>query len=720
MAESGPVDDGETQQEWGESRQPNAQTGQRSSEAPEASQAATRRGRAASPELSPGASPQPSRRATRQTRRKEQDDQSNEKANNVAEIADNAEGEENEDDWDSDTEYQHRFLAHLGKYAKDNGLESQLSPFQAIGDTVFGLYHLLQAVVAQDVQFEDVDWSEVAAHEALDLDGEDTAVTGQLREIYATNLRDFVANCHLYLDIEEDGDQEEEGEDVVMDDAQPQPEADRRQTEGPSHIPDTYDDFDKTPRGKLVSSPLVAPSTSKRSLYESQVTRSRKRRRLSASAEIPSTPDERLGVIRPSIEQDAVEEEEEADKEQPEVRSSTVKRRLFNVEVRDSQDDSQDAFTQAKKSQRRSGRTAGDPTLTKQDTAVDVTPSQQLHSEDLSAASPEGADTIARLRTSPTPKEVVPRTQASGATRTPQSSKSTEKTPRVSSKPTANEGQGSNKSPAKARRAANPDSPRHVPPAVVPPRRSLPAGFAGKKVQPRVPSSNPPQGPSSSHSPQALTSNNKAQPKTSSSISAKKPSSTSSPQTTTSSRRPQTVPEPNIYDPDSQDPQNEPPGRPRLTSGLSTLSDWINHYQSFYPRPIVNIGLKATTMTPGGQAAETMESLRQGKGIPTNYEGVWTERDDKGVEMVDAVEKELGETLYVAKGSNFNAKGKGTLDRRGKARKEKARLMDKHGEERMKTRLRFLEAQRNEAVNSKAGRIERWRQSMDASTGPGT
>ena len=412
----------------------------------------------------------------------------------------------------------------------------------------------------------------------------------------------------------------------------------------------------KTPASNNSQSEINEPSqpgpSQKRSQHQSQALPSRKRRRLSPNAEIPSTPDEALGVVRPSIE----DEQGEQQKGQSQKLSSSVQRRLFRVEVKDSQEDSQAAFTQAKTpGRRRSTQRPKEPiVLQTQTTGVDVTPSQQLHGEEAFASSVESKKTTMRRnasRSSPTPKEVVPRTQVSTQDRIPNPSKS----------------------PLKTRAPPRVNSPRYVPPAVVPPKRTLPTSFAHNAP------------------PSAIKATREKAP-------APRSASTNrlSP-TATSSHRAQ-VNNTHTYDPDSQDPLNEPPARPRLTSGLSTLDDWINHYQAFYPRPIVIIGLKATTMTPGGQAAETMESLKQGRGIPSNYEGVWTDRDDRGLAAVDRLERELGEELYVARGSSFKAKNKGTLDRRGKMRKEKARLMDKHGLERMKMRLRFLEADRKDGM----------------------
>jgi hypothetical protein len=104
-----------------------------------------------------------------------------------------------------------------------------------------------------------------------------------------------------------------------------------------------------------------------------------------------------------------------------------------------------------------------------------------------------------------------------------------------------------------------------------------------------------------------------------------------------------------------------------------------------YPHDIVVAALKATTLTPGGTAAHVMESLRSGQGLPQNYEGVWTDRDDRSLRLVVSA-GDLDRNVMDAQESRMLKK----------ARRERARLLHKHREERMNVRKAFLEAQDQE------------------------
>jgi hypothetical protein len=59
-----------------------------------------------------------------------------------------------------------------------------------------------------------------------------------------------------------------------------------------------------------------------------------------------------------------------------------------------------------------------------------------------------------------------------------------------------------------------------------------------------------------------------------------------------------------------------------------------------------------------------MQELRDGHGIPTNWEGVWTQRDDDSLRLVDSVD------MVASKPEDVQMK---------KARREWKRLVNKHG-----------------------------------------
>lgn len=98
-----------------------------------------------------------------------------------------------------------------------------------------------------------------------------------------------------------------------------------------------------------------------------------------------------------------------------------------------------------------------------------------------------------------------------------------------------------------------------------------------------------------------------------------------------------------------------------------------------YPQPIVIEALKHTTMTPGSLAALVMESLRDGRGVPTHHEGIWTDRGDRGLWQADAA-----------------ARGPEADPEEVRRAKEYRRLMHKHGRERIELRRRFLAAEATE------------------------
>jgi len=122
-----------------------------------------------------------------------------------------------------------------------------------------------------------------------------------------------------------------------------------------------------------------------------------------------------------------------------------------------------------------------------------------------------------------------------------------------------------------------------------------------------------------------------------------------------------------------------------VTPSLSTIEEYMIHYESLgYPRSIVKRALQATTMTPGGPAAFAMEHLNQRyKDLPSDIAGVWTDRDDRALRFV---------MLLSHDGQSLDREGKDRRERLllERARMKRARLLEKHGRQRMKLREKWL------------------------------
>ncbi|KAM3533815.1 hypothetical protein MY4038_002915 [Beauveria bassiana] len=140
----------------------------------------------------------------------------------------------------------------------------------------------------------------------------------------------------------------------------------------------------------------------------------------------------------------------------------------------------------------------------------------------------------------------------------------------------------------------------------------------------------------------------------------------------------------------AQPPPRPPVGPPasvaaarRPLSKDEEFEKHIQHYESLgYTRATVVEGLKRTTMVLG-LATVVMQSLRDGRGVPARYEGVWTDRDDEGLRLVVDVRPQALET---------DVRDKEVMKKVRKARRVRDRLMNKHGEERMALRIKYLKA----------------------------
>ncbi|RDA90987.1 hypothetical protein CP533_3109 [Ophiocordyceps camponoti-saundersi (nom. inval.)] len=117
-------------------------------------------------------------------------------------------------------------------------------------------------------------------------------------------------------------------------------------------------------------------------------------------------------------------------------------------------------------------------------------------------------------------------------------------------------------------------------------------------------------------------------------------------------------------------------GKRATSSGEQAIMEHVQHYVSLgYSERNVMAALKSTSLRPGGAASFVMQSLKEGKGIPTNVEGAWTERDDQDLLWADEV-KARGSSASEAEVKKANDKHK--------------RLNHKHGSENLKLRRRFV------------------------------
>ena len=62
----------------------------------------------------------------------------------------------------------------------------------------------------------------------------------------------------------------------------------------------------------------------------------------------------------------------------------------------------------------------------------------------------------------------------------------------------------------------------------------------------------------------------------------------------------------------------------------------VEYYMALgYPEGIVRASLEATTCDTG-EAAQLMERLKEGRGVPRDVGGVWTEEDNRGIALLDS------------------------------------------------------------------------------------
>ncbi|PNY26866.1 Telomeric repeat-binding factor 2-interacting protein 1 [Tolypocladium capitatum] len=445
-----------------------------------------------------------------------------------------------------------QFYSDLNDFVEASGAEIEIE--HDIGGKTIDLWRLNQAVDAQKVPLDEVDWIKAAEDLGYDWD-RNNQLPVALRQCYEANLVEFVEGLRSFGRDEEEDDQ---GPDEAHQQASP-PEA---------HVPSTPSD--QSVRKRLRDSQQLPSS------------RCAKRRRLSRDAEIPSTPDEKIGYpSRPHVSP---------------THSPSVQRNI----LRPGQTQSTDASQRLPPLPKQQLRGRRDPEaeaeriafetqiqpparLETQQSSFDVTPSQQLRSEELDA-------------------EPIPLNLERGR---PDAN-------RIREKETTLRGTGD--TGASTPMQANTKFPRRCLPVSF--RSSANRGPAGRLESPQK----------------------------------------------------------------EQQParQNQPSGE-RSKSNQQRINEVVEYYESLgYPHRIVVDALRRTTMTPGGLAALVMQSLKDGSGVPSHHEGVWTDRDDKGLHLVDSIHADEPSV---------------ELKERRRAKKEFDRLVAKHGLDRIELRRLFLEAE---------------------------
>lgn len=137
-------------------------------------------------------------------------------------------------------------------------------------------------------------------------------------------------------------------------------------------------------------------------------------------------------------------------------------------------------------------------------------------------------------------------------------------------------------------------------------------------------------------------------------------------------------------------PTTPTPAAPIKTSKLpspppGSFRDTMDYYISLgYAQRHVIEAFRSTLTWSSGTAAHVMQHLKDGKGIPENWEGVWTKKDDEDLRFVQEVKREVEERRGRRGGTYGQVKGE--RDRVRRAERLGNRLEVKHGRDRMKWR----------------------------------
>ncbi len=123
--------------------------------------------------------------------------------------------------------------------------------------------------------------------------------------------------------------------------------------------------------------------------------------------------------------------------------------------------------------------------------------------------------------------------------------------------------------------------------------------------------------------------------------------------------------------------EQSPPARPQQkpqSPARDSHDDIIDFYMSLgYGQDVVIRALDSTNWVPG-LASQVMETLKKGESLPSNWRGVWTQKDDEALRLIRA-----------------DSPAQNTKEAR-KRDKQRGKLEKKHTREGMDMRIKFLEA----------------------------
>ncbi|KAG5981555.1 hypothetical protein E4U55_002836 [Claviceps digitariae] len=461
-----------------------------------------------------------------------------------------------------------RFYHDLAIFVEESGIA--VNPDPEVRGKRLELWDLSQAFASQNVPPEEVDWRKVA--EDLQYDWRrDPNLVDELRGCFEENLANFFEAISSYVPDDEDVREQEEAE-------------------SPSSL-------HSPARVRRSSTPPVASPRRKRGIEYDSVSlgeNSAKRRCLGRTAEIPATPEDRLGIlstrsptlatIRQQQQQQQKqqpkgdeEEEDDDDEEQTHISRGRVSsgRKILSPTDKDDDKMLEDNLPAL--------HAQSTPPFETQQSSIDVTPSQQLRSE---ASNLE-----------PIPLNLgLPRSVGR-----PQGINHTE--------PLQQQQQQQQQSAAKSKTSSRIA------------RRSLPASF------------------------------------------------------NTNSQR---------FTAQKAEARTQQPSRPSRVApdeeGQSqSIRECVEYYEGLgYSRSIVMESLNRASLRPGWPATFLMERLKNNEKIPSNVEGIWTDRDDKSLRYADSVRARWATA---------------TTPEKDKAKKVLDRLINKHTEEDVDLRRRFFAAQ---------------------------
>ncbi|KAJ9132148.1 Telomeric repeat-binding factor 2-interacting protein 1 [Pleurostoma richardsiae] len=525
-----------------------------------------------------------------------------------------------------------QFYKDLQAYIYATGEEIALFP--KVNGRVVDLWDLWNTITQQNMEPDDRDWEEIA--EKLGFNWVDSPdVTRQLKDVYESTLGNFEREIEAFGREEESGDSDEDGEargdedspSEITDIDVPRPDTDVVQESSQPHNSETnIPSSPPLPRGLKRSAQIDLPSVDLG--FSSEPVRKR-RLRFSRESEIPSTPDRRasLALRADRYVSPGLGTTSSPSNSRP---SAARKARFIEPETQDfgyGHDENKD-------------------TEFLRESQYDVTPSQQLRSESdavtpiplslprLPSKASTGTRRINSGASSSTPRAVVANTQALRSLGTSAHRRHT--------------------GPQDGSLASKADT------SSTAPRRSMPitSTKAGGNQTLKVDTQTTSGEPSSRNTGTVLS---RVRPPIAVSASHTATDATASANGSVAKQNHEEIPE-----------------------------EIVERYVSMgYETNDVITALKATNMQPGYPTSVVVQSLAEKKGIPSHHEGVWTERDDRGLKLVDEYAKSS------AKGKR--KEGEETREerlRRAKAERERARLEHKHGLDRMEARRGWFELYR--------------------------